>query len=290
MRARVLLLPFLLLACDPDGGSDAGATDAGSAMDAGAIDAGGPADAGSVDDDAGPVDDAGSSDDAGGLDDAGAGTLSVLVFSKTTGFRHGSISDGITALNELAVGRGWSIDDTEDASRISTAGLADVDVLVFLSTTGDPLDDTQQAALESWVRGGGGWVGIHAAADCEYGWPWYQELVGAWFERHPAIQDATLTVEDDTHPTTAHLGASWMRNDEWYDFRRNPRPFVDVLITIDESSYSGGMMGADHPMTWHHTIDAGRSFYTAFGHTAATFSEPDFRTMLAEAVEWAAGD
>jgi len=268
--------------CDPDpSDEDAGAAgeDSGVAMDAGA-----------PGDDAGPTD-AGDGDDGGGPgEDAGAGSPSVLVFSKTTGFRHGSISDGITALNELAADRGWRIDDTEDASRISTAGLADVDVLVFLSTTGDPLDDTQQAALESWVRGGGGWVGIHAAADCEYGWPWYQELVGAWFDRHPAIQGATLTVEDDGHPATSHLGATWTRTDEWYDFRRNPRPFVDVLITIDESTYSGGMMGADHPMTWHRTIDSGRSFYTAFGHTSATFSEPDFRTMLAEAVEWAAGD
>jgi len=288
--AAGLSLLLLALGCDPDPVSeDAGARmDAGAGRDAG-DDAAAPRDAGAAGDAATP-DDAGTSVDAGPGDDAGPGSLSVLVFSKTTGFRHGSIGDGITALNELAADRGWAIDDTEDASRISTAGLADVDVLVFLSTTGDPLDDTQQAALEAWVRGGGGWVGIHAAADCEYGWPWYQELVGAWFARHPAIQDATLEVEDRAHPTTAHLDATWMRNDEWYDFQRNPRPFVDVLITIDESTYSGASMGADHPMTWLHEVDAGRSFYTAFGHTSATYSEPEFRTMLAEAVEWAAGD
>ena len=144
------------------------------------------------------------------------------------------------------------------------------------------------AGCTAW-KAGGGWVGIHAAADCEYDWPFYGELVGAWFARHPAIQPATYLVEDRGHPATAHLDATWMRTDEHYDFRRNPRPDVRVLMTIDESTYSGGGMGADHPVTWAHEVGAGRSFYTALGHTSESYEEPAFRALLGGAIEWASG-
>ncbi|MBX3271091.1 MAG: ThuA domain-containing protein [Sandaracinaceae bacterium] len=271
MRRLALLALLVSSGCDGDGPSDAGArSDAATGSDAGARDAGG-----------------GGGEDAGRGDAAAPAALRVLVFTRTTGFRHDSIEDGVAALEAVAAARGWTIDDTGDAAQISTARLATVDVLVFLSTTGDPLDATQEAALEAFVRDGGGWVGVHAAADCEYDWPFYGELVGAWFASHPAIQDATLVVEDRDHPATAHLDATWMRRDEWYDFRRNPRADVRVLITIDESTYSGGSMGADHPMTWAHEVGAGRSFYTALGHTRETFAEPAFRALLAGAVEWA---
>lgn len=295
-RVVATLLVVAALGCGDDATPDAGRTDAGR-TDAERPDAG-PTDAGRGDagrGDAGRGDAAVERRDAGPARDAGTDAgpapapISVLVFSRTTGFRHASIADGVAALRELATDRGWRLDATEDASRISADGLSTVDVAVFLSTTGDPLDGAQQAALEAWVRGGGGWVGVHAAADAAYDWPFYGELVGAWFSRHPAIQDATLVIEDRDHPATAHLEATWRRRDEWYDFRTNPRPGVRVLMTIDESTYSGGDMGDDHPMTWVHEVDAGRSFYTALGHTAESYAEPDFRALLAGAVEWAAG-
>ena len=262
----------------PNAGPDAGPTDTGP-TDVGPPDLG-PEDLGPPD--LGPA-------DMGPPDAGPPAPLSVFVFSRTQGFRHGSIGRGIQALTDIAAAEGWTLEATEDLGRVTPAVLANVDVFVALNTTGDFLGAAEQDTLQTWYRAGGGFVGVHSAADAEYEWPWYQELVGAWFQRHPAIQNATLNVEDRTHPATQHLGTQWMRRDEWYDFRRNPRPNVQVLITIDETSYSGGMMGADHPMTWAREFDGGRTFYTAFGHTADTYDEPDFRTMIREAMLWTAG-
>jgi type 1 glutamine amidotransferase len=150
------------------------------------------------------------------------------------------------------------------------------------------LGSPEEAALQRFVERGGGWVGIHAAADCEYDWPWYGTLVGAWFARHPEIQSAELVVEAMAHPTVAHLPSRFMRTDEWYDFRTNPRGRVEVLLTIDEATYSGGGMGADHPLAWSHEVGAGRAFYTALGHTDASYAEPLFVEHLRRAIRWAA--
>ena len=239
-----------------------------------------PADAGLADAD--PDLDSGVNEDA-----AVVAPLRVLVFSRTLGFRHGSIQDGQEALQAAAEDRGWAIETTEDAERFTDATLATFDVVVFLSTTGNVLDDDQQGALERYMTAGGGWVGIHAAADCEYDWDYYGQLVAAWFRRHPRIQDATLHVEDGSHPATAHLDSVWARRDEWYDFRTNPRPDVQVLITIDESSYEGGEMGDDHPIAWVHENLGGRAFYTAGGHTSQSFQESDFVTHIVAGIEWA---
>jgi type 1 glutamine amidotransferase len=213
----------------------------------------------------------------------------VLVLSKTAGFRHASIPAGIAAIQQLGRANGFTVDATEDAARISDSGLAPYQVLVFLSTTGELLDSAQQAALRRWVERGGGWVGIHAAADAEYHWPWYGQLVGAWFARHPAVQRATIHVTDRRHPATAALPETWTRVDEWYDFRSNPRGAVHVLATVDERSYQGGSMGADHPLIWCHQVGAGRSFYTALGHTTESFAEPLYLAQLLGAIRWAAG-
>jgi len=213
----------------------------------------------------------------------------VLVLSKTAGFRHASIPAGVAAVRRLGEAHGFVVEATEDAGRISDGGLAPYRAVVFLSTTGDFLDSAEQAALQRFVERGGGWVGVHAAADAEVGWPWYGGLVGAWFARHPAVQPATVHVTDRRHPATASLPASWERTDEWYDFRSNPRGSVHVLATVDESTYTGGRMGADHPVVWCHTVGAGRSFYTALGHTTESFAEPLFLAHLLGAIRWTAG-
>jgi type 1 glutamine amidotransferase len=160
--------------------------------------------------------------------------------------------------------------------------------VVFLSTTGDILNDTQQTAFQSYINGGGGYVGVHAAADTEYGWPFYGQLMGAWFNSHPAIQQVTARVEDRTHQSTAHLGTTWVRTDELYNYSTNPRPNVHVLINLDESTYSGGNMG-DHPIAWYHSVGSGRSFYTGFGHTIESYSEQAFRQHLLGGIQYAAG-
>jgi len=213
----------------------------------------------------------------------------VLVFSKTTGFRHDSIPDGIAAVRALGAEHGFKADDTEDAARFTDATLAQYKVVMFLSTTGDILDPEQKAALERYIRSGGGFVGIHSASDTEYHWPWYGRLVGAWFASHPQIQHATIRIEDADHPSTKGLPASWERTDEWYNFRSDPRGAVHVLASLDESTYTGGAMGSDHPIAWCRNVDGGRSWYTAMGHTRESYTEPLFRLHLWGGIESSAG-
>jgi cytochrome c len=215
--------------------------------------------------------------------------FTVLVFSKTTGFRHDSIPDGIAAIRALAAGHGFAVTETEDAGRFTEAILPQYKVVVFLSTTGDVLDDAQKAAFERYIRSGGGFVGIHSASDTEYHWPWYGRLVGAWFASHPQVQHATIHIKDADHPSTNGLPASWERTDEWYNFRSNPRSAVHVLASLDESTYSGGAMGSDHPIAWCQNFDGGRSWYTAMGHTKESYAEPLFRLHLLGGIESAAG-
>ncbi|WP_327350952.1 ThuA domain-containing protein [Streptomyces sp. NBC_01304] len=212
----------------------------------------------------------------------------VLVFSKTAGFRHDSIPAGIDAVRTLGAVHGFTVTATEDAGAFTPESLAGYEAVVFLNTTGDVLDDNQQSALQSYVDGGGGYVGVHAAADTEYDWPYYGDLAGARFKSHPAIQQATLKNEDRTHPATSHLGETWTRTDEWYNYRANPRLNVRVLQSLDETTYSGGDMG-DHPITWCHAQGSGRSFYTGLGHTAESYADNDFRTLLLGGIQYAAG-
>ena len=215
--------------------------------------------------------------------------FSVLVFSKTTRFRHDSIPHGIATIKALGAEHGFSVDSTEDATRFTDAGLARYQVVVFLSTTGDILDDGQKGSFERYIRSGGGFVGIHSASDTEYQWAWYGRLVGAYFASHPQIQQATIQVEDPAHPSTRDLPVVWQRTDEWYNFRSNPRGTVHVLAALDEASYSGGKMDADHPIAWCQVIDGGRSWYTAMGHTSESYAEPLFRHHLLGGIESSAG-
>ncbi|MET8203063.1 ThuA domain-containing protein [Micromonospora taraxaci] len=213
----------------------------------------------------------------------------VLVFSKTAGFRHSSIPNGIAAIQQLGSANGFTVTSTEDANQFTTSNLAQYQAVVFLSTTGDVLNSSQQTAFESYIAAGGGYVGVHAAADTEYSWPWYGQLVGAYFDSHPAIQTATVRIEDNTNPSTAHLGATWVRSDEWYNYRTNPRSTARVLANLDESSYSGGNMSGDHPITWCKTYGGGRAWYTGLGHTEASYTDPNFTRMLLGGLQVAAG-
>jgi type 1 glutamine amidotransferase len=234
------------------------------------------------------------SEDAGSADAAfdaaqGSGPLQVLVFTRTEGFRHDSIRSGLALFEELERRGEIALRATEDAAQL-VRELSQLEVVVFLSTSGDVLDEAQQDALESFVRAGGGFVGVHAAADTEYDWPFYAELLGARFENHPHVQRARISVEAADHPATLFLPEIWERDDEWYDFDRNPRESgVQVLLTLDETSYEGGNDGADHPIAWSRTLDQGRSFYTALGHTEESWREPLFAQHIEGALRWAAG-
>jgi len=234
-------------------------------------------------------------DGASNIDELIAGTdvlrsPRLLLFSETRGYRHDSIADALQALEELAISAGMqTVRAGESAGVFSESNLANYDAVVWVITSGDVLNADEQAAFERYIRFGGGYAGIHAASDTEYEWPWYGELVGAYFDRHPTVQAATQNVEDRSHPSTAHLGSRWTRTDEWYDYRSNPRAQVNVLLSLDENSYSEGGMGRDHPSAWYHDYDGGRSWYTGGGHTRASYAEPDFRAHLLGGLRYAAG-
>ena len=213
----------------------------------------------------------------------------ILVFSKTEGYRHRSIEVGVAAVEALGSANGFEVVATEDAEAFTEQNLSGFDAVVFLSTTGDVLDYARQVELERFIQAGGGFVGVHAASDTEFGWPWYGRLVGAYFVSHPEIQSARLQVVDRTHPATAHLEDIWERTDEWYDLR-SISPDIDVLVTLDESSYQGATTGDPHPIAWTHEYDGGRAFYTGLGHTAASYDEPDFLSHLLGGIEYATGD
>ena len=215
----------------------------------------------------------------------------VLVFSSTKGFRHSSIGVGKLALMKLGATNGYIVDTTENPAYFTEDSLRRYAAVVFLNTTGDVLDHVQQADFERYIQAGGGFLGIHAAADCEYNWPWYGKLVGAYFKSHPQIQKAKLNVRDKSNLATKHLPVVWERTDEWYNFKTPPtEQEVKVLVTIDETSYQGGENGNYHPMAWYHDYDGGRSFYTEFGHTDESYADPAYLQHVLGGLVYAIGN
>ena len=210
----------------------------------------------------------------------------VLIFTKTAGFRHDAIPTAVATLTTLAADAGMVADHTEDAQAFTAESLARYRVVIFASTTGDVLDAAQQAAMETFVRDGGGFVGVHAAADTEYDWPWYGRLVGAYFRNHPpGLQSTHVQPERDGKPA----GERWPVTDELYNYRANPRPQVRVVATVDEREYDGGEMGDDHPITWCHAFDGGRSWYTGLGHDAKVYDDANVIAQLRRGLAYAAG-
>lgn len=213
-------------------------------------------------------------------------TPRVLVFSKTKGFHHASIPAGIAAIQKLGAENNFEVDTTTDASLFTKKNLKKYAAVIFMSTTGDVLNDEQQAVFEKYIQSGKGFMGIHAATDTEYGWPWYNQLVGAYFKSHPKQQEAVLNIVDGTHISTKHLPASWKRFDEWYNFK-SMQNGLHVLITIDEKSYTGGENGDTHPMAWYHDFDGGRAFYTEMGHTDESYKDPMYLQHILGGIQYA---
>lgn len=215
----------------------------------------------------------------------------VLVFSKTDGFRHSSIEPGKAAFQKMATEKGFTVDFTEEANQFTTNVLKKYNAVVFLNTTGDVLNAAQQVEFERYIQAGGGYVGIHAATDCEYEWPWYGRLAGAFFLDHPNpdnVQKGKFTVVQKNHWATQGMPDEFEKTDEFYSFKQID-PTIKVLITIDEKSYRGGNNGAYHPMSWYHDFDGGRAFYTAMGHTDETFAEPLFLNHVYAGLKYAMG-
>jgi uncharacterized protein len=213
----------------------------------------------------------------------------VLVFSKTSGFHHSSIPDGIKAVQKLGEENGFLVESTTDSLQFNDKNLAQYAAVIFMNTTGDVLGENEQKAFEKYIHAGKGYVGVHAASDTEYGWPWYNGLVGAYFVSHPAQQQAILQVKDRSFIATKHLPAEWSKWDEWYNFKDTHWDKVHVLMTLDEKSIKGGANGDFHPVSWYQTYEGGRAFYTALGHTEASYTDSLFLQHLLGGIKYAAG-
>lgn len=213
----------------------------------------------------------------------------ILVFSKTASYRHkSSIDAGKKFILELGLKNKFAVDTTEVSDAFTAENLKQYAAVVFLCTTGDVLNNDQQKAFEQYIQNGGGYLGIHSASDTEYDWPWFGELTGAYFKNHPRPQEAVFNIVDSNNIATAHLPKPWKRFDELYNFKWIGTD-LHVLITIDETSYTGGGNGEDHPMAWYHEFDGGRGFYTALGHDNKSWEDPLFLQHVLGAIQYAMG-
>jgi type 1 glutamine amidotransferase len=226
--------------------------------------------------------------DPGNGGDAHFAKPRVLIFSKTNGFRHSCIPVGIAAIKKLGEENGFDVDATEDSTQFTKKNLKHYAALIFLCPTGKVFGPEEEKALQGYIQHGGGFVGIHAATDCEYNWQWYGDLVGGYFKSHPKQQKANIIVVDKDNPATKGLPDTWERFDEWYNFKYL-NPNVHVLLKIDESSYQGGENGANHPMSWYHDYEGGRAFYTELGHTDDSYADPLYLGHLLGGIQYAIG-
>jgi len=219
-----------------------------------------------------------------------AGT--ILIFSGTTGYRHASIPAGIKAISAMAARRGLSVVASEDPKAFSATSLKRFRAIVLLSCTTDPkkpesewLVGDRRDALQQFVRGGGGIVAVHAAADSHYNWPWYGRMIGGHFARHPAgTPKGRVTVVAPADPTVQGLPRTIERTDEWYYFE-DYDPVSKVLVTLDPATI-GEKDVNPNPVSWTRQINDGRIFYTAMGHTTESYSEPYFLRHVANGLDW----
>lgn len=222
----------------------------------------------------------------------------ALLYTKTNGWHHDSINAGVTAIQDLAKLHHFDVYWTENTDMVfNDKALAGYDVVIFLLTTGDVLNDDQQAAFERYIQNGGGYVGIHSASDTEYDWKWYNDMVGYMFHIHPAIQTGIIDVEDHDFPGMDRFANRFLFTEEWYEFGAPKSEGLNFLLSVDEDSYSpaanwgskqGDGMGDFHPVSWFHNYDGGRAFYTALGHLPATYGDADFMHHVFGGIYWAA--
>lgn len=219
--------------------------------------------------------------------------FNVALFTKTAGWHHDAINEGVTAIKRLGELHHFNVFWTENADLIfKDEHLSKYKVVIFLLTTGDALNDEQQAAFERFIRAGNGYVGIHSASDTEYKWPWYTKMVGHMFVVHPAIQTATIKVEERNFPGMDRFPSRFLFTEEWYEFDASRSPDLRYLLSVDESTYTPTNRATGnppfHPLSWYQNYDGGRAFYTALGHIPATYSDQMFMHHVYGGIYWAA--
>ncbi len=222
----------------------------------------------------------------------------ALLFTKTDGWHHDSINAGVNAVQDLAKLHNFEVFWSEDAGRVMNDNwLKDYDVVIFLNTTGNILNEDQQAAFQRFINNGGGFAGIHAASDTEYEWDWYTNMVGHMFHIHPAVQTGVIKVEDENFPGMDRFAPKFIFTEEWYEFDAPRTDDLQYLLSVDEKTYKpdanwgvkeGDGMGDFHPVSWYKEYEGGRVFYTALGHMPATYSDADFMHHVYGGIYWAA--
>ncbi|MES2443901.1 MAG: ThuA domain-containing protein [Pseudomonadota bacterium] len=216
----------------------------------------------------------------------------VLIFSYSTGYRHASIEAGVAAVKAMGERAGMTMVASADPDIFSEAGLKAFDAIVFVSNTTKPKEPesewftgTRRDALQAFVHRGGGIVGIHAAADSHYNWPWFGRLMGGRFVRHPqGTPEGVVTIVDSKHPSTKGLARSVKRVDEWY-YYDDFNPQVRLLVVLDPQSI-GEKDVNPNPMSWSQEFEGGRVFYTGMGHTPESYAEPWFLKHLEGGLNW----
>jgi uncharacterized protein len=223
--------------------------------------------------------------------------FNALLVTKTAGWHHESINEGVTAIKELATRNFFNVQWHQEGATVTDKYLENFQVIIFLNTTGDIFKEDEQKAIEKFIKAGKGFVGIHSASDTEYGWEWYTKLVGRMFKIHPAIQTAKLRLTDNKFSGLDEFTDGQLWTDEWYEFSPETTTDLKYILAVDESSYNakvqwgekkGEGMGSFHPVAWYHDYDGGRSFYTALGHMPAVYSEPAFLNHIYAGIYWAA--
>ena len=222
----------------------------------------------------------------------------AFLFTKTGGWHHESINTGVDAIHQLAEEHHFDLVWSDHASRwFRDEVMKDFDLLIFLNTTEDVLNEEEQAVMERFIQSGKGFVGIHAASDTEYDWPWYNQLVGRMFHVHPAVQTGKLMVVDRNFPGLERMPDHRWWTDEWYEFGEEKVEGLNYILALDESTIDakvdwgrkkGDGMGEFHPIAWYHEFDGGRSFYTALGHLPSKFKDPLFLEHIYGGIFWAA--
>jgi len=246
--------------------------------------------------------------------------IRVLVYSRTAGPRHANLGPALApgmnpplsdanvaqqGIVRLGQENGFAVDWTEDVTQLSSPSrLFAYNAVIFLSTTRDTLDDAAQTSLRQYIRGGGGFVGIHNAFGTEYNWQWYEGLLGnANYYDHGPYQPGTVRTVDRHDVSTKDLPSRWPFADEWYNLVPYPSE-VRVLAEVDESTLPRGVRGSmghpghgdHHPVAWCQYYDGGRSWVTTLGHDATAFASPptadgaaNFQKLIVGGIRSAAG-
>ena len=215
----------------------------------------------------------------------------LLVVTVTKGFRHSSIPTAEKVLQQLSDKSGkWVLDfartDEELAAKTTSAALDSYDGVIFANTTGTlPLADP--AYFIEWIKDGHAFIGMHSATDTFHDFPEFVEMIGGSFRTHGAQVTVEALNEDPAHPSTVHLGESYIVHDEIYILRNYHREKVHLLLTLDK--HPNDKTPGHYPIAWNKKFGKGRMFHTSLGHREDVWNSIPYQRHITGGIEWALG-